>query len=190
MINAVQLTESELSLSEVLDRDIQILDQHKDSLQYKIKTNKSGFARSLTGGIVLGGINAVSANIAQSELKDISSLWNGDGSLSLKVLDSAVGIGSWFGAINEFQKDQYNREKAKQLFKDYPELGSKAVILAGASVVAMVSGLWCIKKVYNMFKFNPFSVSFYIAKCKRRINRDEVIIAQLRQLKYDATVLK
>src|ERR1700722_17687818 len=63
LVNAVQLTESGLSLSEVIDRDIQILDQHKDLLQYKIKMNKSGFGRSLIDGIFLGGINAISANI-------------------------------------------------------------------------------------------------------------------------------
>lgn len=185
LLNAVQLAEPGLTLSAVIERDIQILEQHKDVLQYKIKTNKSGFVRSLTGGIVLGGINVASAAIVQSEGKYITSVWNGDGS-RFKVLDPVVGIGSWFGAINEIQKDQYNREKAKQLLKDYPELGPKFAILAGASVVAIVAGLWCIKKVYNMFKFNPVSVSQYIAQCKKRIDRDQMIIAQLQQLKYEA----
>ena len=186
LLNAVQLTEPGLTLSEVLERDIQILDQHKDALQYKIKINKSGFGRSLAGGIVLGGINVGSAAIVQSEAQYINSLWNGDGDLSLKVSDGVVIIKSWLGIINEDQKNQHNLKKAKQLFKDYPELGSRFAIFVGASVVAIVSGLWCIKKVYNMFKFNPVSVSQYIAQCKKRIDRDQMIIAQLQQLKYDA----
>lgn len=186
LLNIVQLAEAELSLSEVLDRDIQILEQHKDVLQRKINLNKSGFTRSLTGFIVLGGINFASSSIANAHSKYINSLWNGDGDLSIKFTDGVVGVTSWFGLINESHKTQYDQEKFKQLCKDYPELAPRVMVALAAAAVAMVSGLWCIKKVYNMCKFNSISVSMYITKCKTRIERDEAIVAQLKQLKYSA----
>jgi hypothetical protein len=182
-INAATLAEDELSLLEVIERDIQILNQHQDLVQRKINLSKRGFTHSLVGGIFLGGINMISGSIARAQSKYINSLWNGDGNSSIKLSDYWVDIQSYFGAINEKHKAQYDIEKFKQLCKDYPELPYNVLIASTAGIVTVITGLWCIKKVYDMCRHNSFSVSMYIAKCKARIDRDQAIIVRLKEVK-------
>jgi hypothetical protein len=172
ILTAVQLQEAGLTLDRVVDRDLEIMNNHKRALAIKkedyIKNCKEAEQQPTSLAkkaykIVTAGVCLVSTSVA---------LFTTD--LILADLKSVLPT------INNYRLS----EKLLYLLDDEPKLCNRITFTTGIALLAGVSGVLFVKASKI---FQSYQNAKKIRKIEQRIQKDRAVIVQLKQIKNELT---
>jgi hypothetical protein len=188
-INAIILAETGLTLSEVIDRDIQILSEHEKVLLKKMDIYKNRMiwdpAFDKVGVVFSGAIFSSAAFIHAIAAEKIKEFTN-DGKLLVRT-------GNWFtDYVEYFQMStcEYKNLVAKNLSikaAQDPEATIACLCVLPAYIITGTAAVICLKKIYDVLR-NPYKLRACFQKVKNRFERDQAIIAQLKEIKHTLAI--
>jgi len=178
-INRITLAENDLSLSEVIDRDIEILSEHKDLLQNKISFCKNAFKTDL----FLGGIHgSVSFLMGLSCVGSFTQMQE-------RAEDYVSGkTGSWFidkvvyNALSSWDYNKFVKENAGDIVKSDSRMKELSNIMGISALMTIIFGGMFLKKAFYVCSYAS-SLHGYIQKLQQHFKRDQAIILQLKEIK-------
>lgn len=184
------LIESDLSLEQVLDRDIRIMQDYNDCLKLRVKFHKGFWIRTILPSLkafatsFTGTLSAGTGLLAIGGTSWVNEKWEGKDNPAIKASDVCMNIGSWMGLIDDSQIAEYNQNKLQEICKKYPQFMGITVLVPVAGAISVVSGLLFIKMAISWYRHDG-KMNMAIAKLQKRINRNNAIIYQLKQLKSE-----
>jgi hypothetical protein len=190
LLNECQLIEEGVDFLEILERDICIMQDHKKLLQRKIAANKGFFARrvvpffKITGISVAAGVSACTGLFATIGNAWVDELFQGKGDCRIKIADFGISIGSYFGFLKPTDIAQYVQVKFDEINKKNPGFKEVALLTPLAGAISIVSGVLFIKMAISVCLYNS-RLRAVIIKWQSRVARDNLIIARLKELKYN-----
>lgn len=189
LLDRYQLIEQGLSLEEVLDRDIRIMQDYKKYLELRISFNKGIFVRNIlplfkaVSALIAGGVSASTGIFAISGTSWLKDKWEGKGDLGTRISDSVFEtLWSW-NLLKDSQVAQYMQDRFDHFKKTNPKLQEVIVMTSAAGVISILSGLLCIKLATSLYKHNG-KLDASIAKWRQKVQNSSAIIGQLKKLKY------
>ncbi len=191
LINKSQLAEDGVSLLEVLDRDIQIMEKDKERLQRAMDDHKGIIERSIVpffkkvGTAVTGGLSATTGLLALGGSSWLLEHWTGERNYGIKATDAIVKKGAFFG-LNQKDVDRYNQNKFDFLINTVQGFKESVVLVPIFAVTSIVSGYLFMKMARSAWNHHA-QLDAKIAKWKASIDRNDAIIAQLKDLKWAET---
>ncbi len=188
-LNVVTLSESGLTVSEVIDRDIQILSEHKNVLLKKMDVYKSRIvwdpAFDKVGIVFSGAIFGLACGVHHLAAETIRDFTNNG-----KLL---THTGNWFTDYVEYFQ-MSTREYKKLIAQNLtikaaqdPEAVIAGACLLPAYAILSVAGVICLKKIYNVM-VHPYKLRRCLVKVKNRFDRDQAIIVQLKEIKHTLAI--
>ncbi|HSC24756.1 MAG TPA: hypothetical protein VLB80_00870 [Candidatus Babeliales bacterium] len=185
-INTATLAENDLTLSEVIDRDIQLLFDHKNVLQAKIDLCKSTSVRSTVpflnklaagffGSITLltGTIHAIAADKVRQATQN-GNLFKKTGNLYTDYV-----------AYYQMTTSDYEKVVAQNLawkLNQNPEVIKAVEWLLPSFFLALASGGVCLTILYHICRYHG-KLNACTKKLQKRFERDQAIIVQLKEIK-------
>ncbi len=191
-INAATLSETGLSLSEVIDRDIQILSEHKVVLQKSIDFCKGNYVRKFIpfmnglGVVCSGGLSGGTGLFAALGFEWCKKVYYG-GDIQNKWQNWVVDKAADWELISY---KEYCRELAQRFdlkAKENPGFLAISLAVPAAAAVSLFSGLVCISCIYNTCKYQG-NVNSCLEKFRKQMKRDQAIIAQLKEIKHTLAI--
>ena len=189
LLNECQLIEDGLTFVEVLDRDIAIMEEHKKALHWIIGVEKNKFGRAIGSffktvtAFVSGSLCVGSSIFVASGTPWVVERWNGKGNWPMKIKDCVVNTGVWLDVIGDSEVYKHLQTKRGEVIKNNPFFREIALTLPVMGAIAVVSGLVFTKMVISLCR-QDIVLNRFVAKMKKRIERDNAIIAKLKELKY------
>lgn len=187
-INVATLSETGLSLSEVIDRDIQILSEHKVVLQKNIDFCKGNYVRNFVpfmkgvGVVSTGGFCAATGLFAAFGFEWCKKIYYG-GDAQDKWQNWIVDKAADWELISY---KEYCRELAQRFdlkVKENPGFLAISLAVPVAAAASVISGVVCMSCIYNACKYEG-SINALLIKFRKQMKRDQAIIAQLKEIKH------
>lgn len=190
-ITVASLSVPGLTLSEIIDRDIQILSEHKAVLQKKIDFCKGSYMRwfipfmGKLGIVFTGSLSAVTGLFAAGGFQWCKKIYN-DGDVQDRWYNWFVDTAADWDIIslNEYYKE-LKRFELKE--KAHPGFTAVCLTVPVAAAFSAFSGLACISCLYNVCK-HPGAVNACLSKFKKQMKRDHAIIVQLKEIKHTLAI--
>jgi len=190
MLNCSQFITPGLNMHDAVDRDLSIMIEHKNLLQGKIDAHNGYIARAFvpfvnkTGMALFGTIFATSGSFAIAGSDWINRVWNGKTDVRVALADFFVNTGSWLGALDAKGVMQYNEDKIKFLDKENPTFMNMAKCVPVAAAISVISGLLFISSLHAVLTYHS-TLRTQVEKIKLRFDRDQAVIAKLKEIKYE-----
>jgi len=191
-INVATLSEIGLTLPEVIDRDIEILSEHRDLLQKKIDFCKSSYVRTFlpffnkVGIVFTGGLSSVTGLFAIGGSQWWKKIYDGGGVQDRWYNWFVDKAADWeFISHNEYYKELVQRFQLKE--KENPGFVVVGLAVPAAAAISIFSGLVFMSCLYNAYKYQG-NVNIRIQKISERLKRDQAIIAQLKEIKHTLAI--
>ncbi len=113
----------------------------------------------------------------------VSKVWNGQNDTRVWLADHLVNAGSCLGALTPQDKTQYMTDKVNYLNQQNPGFMHIAAIAPVAGVISVISGVLFVKCFYDVYRYKS-NLDSYVKRVKIRLERDQRVIAQLKEIKY------
>jgi hypothetical protein len=184
-INAATLSEVGLTVSEIIDRDIQILSEHKSVLLKKMDVYKARLVCDPVFDKVIAGFSGVIATfscVMHAAGSEIITECTRDGKLN-------INTGNWFtDYLAYFQMpDTYAITATGHVFiKDQQMTRACQWVLPFYIMTIVGSGI-CLKKIFDIIA-HPRQLRASLAKVKNCFDRDQAIIVQLKEIKHTLAI--
>jgi hypothetical protein len=192
LINECQLIEDGISLLEVIDRDIRIMEDHKQLMQQNIDLRNGAFIRSIAPFLqkiiaaVAGGVSLATGLGAVAIGSWSQQVWNGETDRSIKITDALVKTGSFFKILNGNDVWSYYGDKTNHLCRTVKGYQESLILTPVLGAVSIAASCFFIATVLSVWGYQA-RVNAAIAIFQDHINRDNAIIAQLKELKWAVT---
>gem|GEM_PF-4774987 len=202
VITYAQLAEPGMTMQDVIERDLQVMIEHKQKLQLKLDGYKGFFVRRFVPGLrvvamfVTGTISSVTGLFAYG-----GSVWVNNtikkGDLQTDMLDGAINFTdplveyfSQKGMLSQKDVKEYNEEvmrykveKFQRMDRENPGFKEVAVLAPFAAMISAISGLLFLSSLYSLCTYKG-KITAAMEKVQKRFNRDQAIIGQLKELQY------
>ncbi len=191
-INIATLSESGLTVSEVVGRDIQILSEHKVVLQKKVDFCKGTYVRSFVpfmnklGIVFSGGISSATGLFAIGGFQWCKKIYYG-GDVQDKWLNWFVDKSADWEFISHNEYYQLLGQRLQLKDKENPGFVAVGLAIPVAAAISMFSGLVFMSCLYNACKYQG-NVNICLEKFRKQIKRDQAIIAQLKEIKHTLAI--
>ena len=179
-INRITLAEDGLSLLEVIDRDIEILSEHKDLLENKISFCKSAFKTDLFLGSIVGGISVLAGLSCVGSFTQMQERINKDyvsGKTGSWFIDKVV-----YNALSSWNYNKFVKENAGDIVKSDSRMKELSNIMGISALMTAVFGVMFLKKAFYICSYAR-SLNGYIQKLEKHFWRDQAIILELKEIK-------
>jgi hypothetical protein len=184
-INPITLSEIGLTLEEVIDRDIDILDDHKYALQRRLTFCKSAITDDFfLGGFWLGS-SAAAGFICSALVEKINDIIRNDyasGKSGVWLVDNVA-----YNFLSSIEYRRFVKENLSAIAKCDPKMQTlvNATLITGTATI--VCGLLFFNKVCKVLDYAK-TLYRYIQKAQQHIERDQAIIAQLKEIKHTLAI--
>lgn len=186
-INTATLAENGLTVLDIIDRDIQILSEHKNMLQSKVDSGKGFFVRSFMPfinklmAVSLGSFSTATGLFAVGGSEWCKNAYN-SGGLSNSWYNWGVDTAAHW---NFMSRTDYNKELMQRIDiinKQNPGFLEVSAAVPVAAVISTISGLLFAKVMFDIYRYHG-RLNAYVQKVQKRFERDQAIIAQLKEIK-------
>jgi hypothetical protein len=188
-INSATLVEDGLTLTEVIDRDIQILSEHKNVLLKKMDVYKGRMiwdpAFDKVGVVFSGTIAAVACAIHALASETIREFTN-NGQLLVNTGNWSTDYVEYFKMSTREYKNLIRKNLATKASQD-PEAMLACLCVLPAYIITFVAGGMCLKKIYDVFR-SPRKWNACIQEAQKRFERDQAIVVQLKEIKHTLVI--
>jgi hypothetical protein len=184
-INVVTLSEVSLTLEEVIDRDIDILDEHTYALQRRLTFCKGAFKNDLYSGCFWGGSFLLAGFTCGDSIGKISDIMHNDypsGKSGVWFIDNVA-----YNLLSSIEYRRFVKENISSIAKCDPKMQSLLDVMLVTGVATIVCGLLFSKKVFNILEYAK-TLYRYIQRAQQRVERDQAIIAQLKEIKHTLAI--
>ncbi len=184
-INAATLYESGLTLEEVIDRDIDILDDHKYELQSRLGFCKGAIKSDLFLGCFWGGSFLLAGFTCGDSIGKIDNIMHNDylsGKSGVWIVDNIA-----YNLLSSVEYRRFVKENMSSITKSDPKMQSLLNVMLVTGIATIVCGLLFSKKVCNILDYAK-TLYRYIQKTQRRVERDQAIIVQLKEIKHTLAI--
>jgi hypothetical protein len=184
-VNAATLSEAGLTLEEIIDRDIEILDMHQYVLQRRLAFCKSAFKNDLFLGCLWGGSFLFAGFTCGTSVGKISDIMHNDypsGKSGVWFVDNVA-----YNLLSSIDYRRFVKENVSSIAKCDPKMQSLLDVMLVTGVATIVCGLLFSKKVFNILDYAK-TLYRYIQRTQQRVERDQAIIAQLKEIKHTLAI--
>lgn len=179
-INTFTLAEDGLTLSEVIDRDITILSQHKYSLQRRMTFCKGAVKSDLFVGGFWGGSSILSGLICSSSFGKIKDLIQNDyasGKTGVWFVDKVA-----YNLLSPMDYEEFVKKNLSAIAKCDPKINAFIDTTCITAAVTVICGLLFLNKLCNVCGYAR-TLYRYIQKTQKHVERDQAIIDRLAAIK-------